>query len=184
MPIKILHKSGHELFLYEGDLLIGADLIGADLSGANLIGANLSGANLIGADLIGANLSGTTLGGADLSGADLRGTTLGGAGGKVPWPATKESRDLVLQIAKIVLAAPNQLNMGEWHTCKTTHCLAGWAIYLSGPAATYLEIITSPSVVGAMLIPQAAHLFYESNETVLDWLKAQAAIETERESPQ
>jgi hypothetical protein len=65
------------------------------------------------------------------------------------------------------------LEMIDWHTCKTTHCLAGMPIHLSGPAGYALEKSTSPSVAGAMLMPSACHLFLASNEEAMEWLKAQ-----------
>ncbi|MEN0109682.1 MAG: pentapeptide repeat-containing protein [Planctomycetota bacterium] len=176
-----------EANLSEADLS-GADLSGANLSGANLRWANLSGANLSGANLRWANLSGANLSeanlswanlrGADLSGANLREANLseanlrganagGGAEGLGLTPAaiglSNPSDDLLRQVCRVALE-PDALNMDTWHTCETTHCLAGWAVALSGAAGAALEKTTSPSVAGALLIPQAAHLFYETGE--------------------
>src|SRR6266542_829900 len=34
---------------------------------------------------------------------------------------------------------PNSLAMNEWHTCKNTHCRAGWVVTLAGEAGGKLE---------------------------------------------
>jgi hypothetical protein len=146
-----------------------AVLRGADLSGAVLRGAVLRGADLSGADLRGADLSGAVLRGADLSGAVLRGATVSSPVA-VPW----HSPDPELP-AKVAAAAlvPGCLDMATWHTCETTHCLAGWAIHLSGDAGKILENTMSPSVAGAILLPSAAHLFFADNDAALAWCREQ-----------
>jgi len=127
-----------------------ADLRGADLSDADLRGADLRGANLSGAALRGANLAG------------------------VIWPdgkptATREESDaLARRIAALVLAEPTNLGMSQWHTCATTHCLAGWA-----------EVLTESDVqpgrahaIGLQRLPTLAHLFFGSDAEALDALRA------------
>jgi hypothetical protein len=163
-----------------GAVLIDANLSGANLSGANMCCANLSGADLSDADLSdadlsGANLSGAVLIDADLSGANLSGAHLSGAeigGGSTPIDPSifglKADPELPLKVAKAIIE-PSALDMGNWHGCNTTHCLAGWAIHLSGSAGYVLESITSPSVAGAMLLPSASHLFYSNNTEAISW---------------
>ena len=158
--------------------LRGADLSGADLSGANLSGAALRDADLSGATLRGANLRDADLSGADLSGANLSGATLRGANlsdanlrdadlSIVAGFATRESAVTLLdKIRAIVIdpAKPEALNMRDWHTCETTHCLAGWAQHLSGqPGDT--------QTVGTALIWPAAHMFFASNAKVREFLE-------------
>jgi hypothetical protein len=187
---EILDLRGADL---QGADLQGADLRGADLQGAYLRGADLQGAYLRGADLQGADLQGAYLQEADLRGADLRGAYLQGAGlqgaglqgaglgrgeigtGLTPEnlslpPASLEFRKLVVST---VLSQPEHLDMGQWHgSCGTTHCLAGWAVHLSGAAGYALEVTTSPSVAGALLVPGLQHLFYVDNTTALEALRA------------
>jgi len=43
------------------------------------------------------------------------------------------------QILGIVTSNPEALEMQDVHTCDTTHCRAGWAIHLAGPAGYELE---------------------------------------------
>jgi len=53
-----------------------------------------------------------------------------------------------------VLAAINgddALEMGEWHTCSTTHCWAGWITTLAGDKGKTLEDKTS-TLFAAMMI--------------------------------
>jgi uncharacterized protein YjbI with pentapeptide repeats len=145
-----------------------ANLRYANLRYANLRGADLSGAYLSDANLSGAYLRDAYLSGAYLSGAHLSGANLGGENFSAPknWV---DAPGLLDQIATRVAAG--NCDMHTWHTCETTHCLAGWAIHLSGPAGYLLEKTTSPSVAGAMLVPSIAHLFYASNDEAMEWAK-------------
>lgn len=43
------------------------------------------------------------------------------------------------------------LYMETWHTCATTHCLAGWAVVLGGPAALALEQRFGSATAGALV---------------------------------
>ena len=192
MQIQI-KKRGTGLVLYSGEhettadavtaaIKVDADLSGADLSGVKLIGAYLRGADLRDADLRDADLRDCNLRGADLSGANLRGAVLSPKEGT--WnPKFSFGVDIDLTLpVKVAKAALREgaLDMGAWHTCNTTHCLAGWAVHLSGPAGYALEKVTSPSVAGAILCPSASHLFYKSNEEALEWCRKTVA-EAEKE---
>ena len=79
--------------------------------------------------------------GADLRGADLSRAVLSG----VP---------IVPHIDAAILAAieaGGTLDMGDWHTCETTHCRAGWAITLAGEAGAKLETQFGPAAAGALI---------------------------------
>lgn len=65
--------------------------------------------------------------------------------------------------------------MSAWHKCETTHCLAGWAIHLSGDLGRALEALTSPSVAGSILLPSASHLFFAGEAEALAWCQEQVA---------
>jgi uncharacterized protein YjbI with pentapeptide repeats len=169
----------------QGAYLQDANLQGADLRGAYLQGAYLQDANLQGAYLQGANLQDAYLQDANLQGAYLRGAGVGG--GEADSSLTPKLLGLpdadpvfVLSVIEAALASPGALEMETWHTCETTHCLAGWAVHLSGAAGKALEATTSPSVAGAILAPSLAHLFYVSNEEALEALpgiKAQLEVQ-------
>jgi hypothetical protein len=83
---------------------------------------------------------------------------------------------LAKRVAETVLAAPESaLNMKSWHTCETTHCLAGWAVHLTGPAGYALEMVVGPKLAGQLLMPEAAHLFEAENKEALEWCRQQVA---------
>lgn len=133
---------------FRGNSLVGCDLSGSDLTGADLSSCDLAGSNLSGCNLSAANLRHTSL-----SKADLRGATLPAG---VP---------IVPNIDAAILGAINQpgneLDMDDWHgplwydntkrTCSTTHCRAGWAIHLAGPAGYALEDRVGAGVAGALI---------------------------------
>lgn len=79
--------------------------------------------------------------------------------------------------------------MDAWHTCDTTHCRAGWAIHLAGPAGAMLEACVGPSVAGALIhvisCPQLEGKvpnFVASNEEAMEDIKRLAALEPELET--
>jgi len=138
------------------------DLRDADLSGADLAGADLSGAILRGAVLRDTDLRAVDLYGADLSGADLSRSVLG----EVPVVPAIDAR--ILQ----AIDTGGRLETAAWHTCETTHCRAGWAIKLAGPAGEALEEALGAAIAGTLIyaasrpgvpIPD----FYASNSDAL-----------------
>jgi len=147
--------------------LSGAYLSGANLSGADLRGAYLSGAYLSDADLSGADLSGACLSGANLSGADLR-----GANGL---PIAADAAERLKAVAATALQ-PDALEMESWHTCGTTHCIAGWAIHLAGELGRLMESMMGADLAGLLLLGTEAHQhFYDSNEKALEYLRGVVA---------
>ena len=144
---------------------------GADLSGAVLRGADLSGADLSGAVLRGAVLRGADLSGAVLSGADLRGA-----------PKIKNIHQAVYAAA----SQPGALNMGDWHTCGTTHCRAGWVVELAGEEGKALEArIGTPAAASLIYLASDPTIerfpsFYCGNDEALSDMKAMAEAEAAR----
>ena len=175
--------------LSEADLR-GAKLSGADLSGANLRGAKLSGADLSGANLRGANLRKVDLRGADLrkavlswadlsgavlSEADLRETNLSGANlcGALGLNIVEDAPARLLAVAHAALASPHSLEMSDWHTCKTKHCISGWAEHLGGPLAKLIIEQFGNDVGGLMLLGVEAHAhFYKENDDARAFLQS------------
>ena len=160
--------------------LSGADLAGADLRNANL-GTNLENSDLENSDLENANLEDADLSGAELRGANLEGANLKGAnleytdlenanliGAKIDYQIQD---GLLQQITKIILENPESLEMGRWHTCKTTHCLAGWACRLN-PVAKKLEKTHGAEIAGLLTLGYEAHAyFFKENAETIEWLK-------------
>ncbi len=163
-------------------VLSGADLRGAVLRGADLSRADLSGADLRGAVLRGADLSRADLSGADLRGADLRGAVLSRA---VLSGADLRGVPLIEKLDSKILAAVqspgNSLEMGTWHTCDTTHCIAGWAVQLAGAEGKALEDKFSTATAAALIYTKAGKRipdFYCGNITAMEALQARAASES------
>jgi uncharacterized protein YjbI with pentapeptide repeats len=156
----------------------GADLGDADLRDANLRDANLGGANLGGANLRDANLGGANLGDANLRDADLRDADLGDANlgvanlgganlGFQPDPA------LPRRVAEAIINGPDgpKVNMANWHSCQTVHCMGGWGIHLSGAAGYALEALIGSENAATLLMPSISHMFHKTNEEAIIWAK-------------
>ena len=133
---------------------------------ADLSGADLHGANLRVADLRGANLTGAYLSGAYLTGAYLRGAT----GLDLPSPDLAAAR--LTAVARAALASSGALDMECWHTCETTHCIAGWAIHLAGEEGAQLEREFGSEIAGLQLLGIEAHShFFDNDEIARAWLQ-------------
>jgi len=197
--IEIKHRrTGKVLFRDEEAESLRDAVVKAIANRQSLSGADLSGADLSGADLSGADLRSADLSGAYLSGADLRSAYLSGAKGIDADGASKllteadylEIRDtfrkkhpeipivanLDSSICQIVNSGKGQLEMSTWHSCKTTHCRAGWAIHLAGKPGYELEEKFNAHYAGIMiyLASTGRHPdFFASNEDALkdicDW---------------
>lgn len=80
-------------------------------------------------------------------------------------------------------SAEGALNMGDWHTCDTTHCRAGWVVALAGDEGKALEeywgtphaawLIYRASDPGIKAYPD----FYTTNERALADMKRLAEAE-------
>jgi uncharacterized protein YjbI with pentapeptide repeats len=169
--------------LHDADLgrvnLSYADLTYASLRNTNLNGANLTGADLRDADLRDANLTNTNLFMVKLEGADLRYACLG----DLKLTNLLTVPDLDGQLLALLEANPAALDMRNWHTCQTTHCRAGWAITLVGPAAEMLEALWGPATTGALIYAACypnlpVPNFRASNQEALVNIRARAALAT------
>ena len=150
----------------------GANFAGAFLEGANFTGAFLEGANFTGAILTDANFAGACLTGAKLEGACLTGANLTGAKGL---PIAADASDRLKAVAAAALQ-PDALNMSDWHTCGTTHCIAGWAIHLAGEPGRLMESMMGPELAGLLLLGTEAHQhFHDSNEKAVEYLRGVVA---------
>jgi hypothetical protein len=161
MTIEIKHKlTGAVLHTVHANTLCEANLSEAKLLWADLRAANLCRANLSGADLRNADLSRANLSRADLRGANLHGATL---------PHSPE-QGLLRKVAQAALI-PNALDMTAWHTCDTTHCIAGWACALTTDKS--LEWAHGPQIAGLLLLGAEAHShFFDTNEDATAYLQS------------
>ena len=97
---------------------------------------------------------------------------------------------LVQGLNKKILDALNgeieeRLDMSNWHTCETTHCYGGWAVFLAGESGKILESILDTNVAAALIITKSCPYlngkvpnFYASNEDALAEIKRCAEIES------
>lgn len=162
--------------------LRGASLRGANLSDASLRGAYLSNASLRGADLSDAYLSNASLRHADLSDADLSDANLMGA----YLPEIIKVENLFTKI-KVAIDNGGELEMGDWHGCETTHCMAGWVTTLAGEAGKAAENFAGPSWAAALIINESCPYldskvpnFYASNEEAMNFINECAEKENEK----
>ena len=119
--------------------------------------------------LLNADLRGADLRNADLRGADLRGAVLLNA---VGLDIATDAAQRLRAVAQAALAEPDALQMDAWHTCDTTHFVAGWAIAQAGEPGRLLEAAVGPQVAGLMLLGTEAHAhFFDDDATVRAWLQ-------------
>ena len=123
------------------------------------------------ADLRSADLRGADLSSADLSHADL--------------PGTIKVENLFAKI-KAAIENGGELDMDEWHGCKTTHCLAGWTTTLAGEGGLVAEKLIGTSWASTLIINESCPYlegkmpnFYASNEEAMDFINECAEKENE-----
>ena len=155
-----------------------ADLRGAYLGEAELQYANLKHADLRGDDLGRAKFRYTDLRYTDLRGANLRSTDLRGAclnGGNLKdtkFDLIPGHQELLKKVAKHALAEIDSLDMECWHTCATSHCIAGWAIHLH-PEGYQFQKEHGAEVAGLLLLGTEAHShFFDENEEARKYLES------------
>lgn len=90
--------------------------------------------------------------------------------------------------ASVLAAAtqPKALDMGQWHTCDTTHCRAGWVVHLAGEAGYALERFHNTELAAMLIyaesapaLPVSPTRFHETNDQALADMKRMAELEAE-----
>jgi hypothetical protein len=71
------------------------------------------------------------------------------------------------------VSQPGALNMGNWHSCETTHCRAGWVITLAGEAGKKLEQFHNPELAAMLIYRESGYhinpaRFYDTNEAAME----------------
>jgi hypothetical protein len=91
------------------------------------------------------------------------------------------------RILALVEGGQGSLEMGNWHTCETTHCRGGWAVHLAGEAGHKLEakvgIVRAARDIYLASTGQAPHFFERSNERALEDIRHCAAEQTAEATP-
>lgn len=73
------------------------------------------------------------------------------------------------RVLEAVKAPTNALEMGNWHTCETTHCRGGWVVTLAGKAGKELEAATTTEFAAMQIYKASSPIrispvrFYETN---------------------
>ena len=136
-----------------------------------------------GSDLRWSDLSGSDLRDCDLRGSDLRWSDLRGSdrrGAKIDFEIATpdQAAPRIAEVAKAAIADESALAMDTWHTCETTHCIAGWAIHLAGEQGKALEEKFGPHIAGLSLLgTEAASHFYDSKADATAWLRGKLEAE-------
>ena len=75
------------------------------------------------------------------------------------------------------------IEMGNWHTCETTHCVGGWTVHKAGKAGYALEKRLGDTAAAAACILRKSRPdaplpnFYASNKAALAFIRARAKEE-------
>ena len=112
---------------------------------------------------------------ADLRGANLCGANLRGAKNMPPIEVVPEFKEKILAQ---VNNGECSLDMATWHTCETTHCLAGWATTLH-PQGKLIESLVGVKTAGALIFNACCSeipSFYGTNEQAMEWLQKKEAV--------
>jgi|GEM_PF-6947972 len=137
--------------------LSGLDLSNLPLASTSFINCNLRGANFTGSCLMDARFTGSDLSGANFTDADLAGANLTGAklDGVIGLASKEEEITEAQRILRILEDPRNNLEMDDWHTCETSHCLAGWSC----------PHLHDPSPEASRKLPTLTKYFFEYSNT-------------------
>ena len=73
--------------------------------------------------------------------------------------------------------------MGDWHTCDTTHCRAGWVVTLAGEAGKALEQFFDTPLAAALIYRESSPhkvsmaRFFDDNEAAMADMRRMAELE-------
>lgn len=100
-----------------------------------------------------------------------------------PIPKIENIHSVIYQAA----SQPGALDMGEWHTCGTTHCRAGWVVHKAGKAGYALEKFYGTELAAQLIYresdpahPVGSYRFHETDEEALADMKRMAELEAAR----
>ena len=62
--------------------------------------------------------------------------------------------------------------MGDWHTCETIHCRAGWVVHLAGEEGYELEKYLDTCLAAQLIYKESGYeispcMFYQSDEEAM-----------------
>jgi len=81
-------------------------------------------------------------------------------------------------------SVPGALAMGDWHTCNTTHCRAGWVVHLAGDPGYALERFHGTALAAQLIyresapgLPVSPPRFFDSDTDALADMQRMAEAE-------
>lgn len=95
----------------------------------------------------------------------------------------------VHQLVHAAVAPADALDMGDWHTCETTHCRAGWVVHLAGAAGRELEQRLGTPLAATLIyrasspLPVPLARFYDDEGPARADIARLAALEAAGASP-
>ena len=92
--------------------------------------------------------------------------------GAPPIPAIENIHAKVYE----AVSQPKALDMGNWHTCESTHCRGGWVVTLAGEAGRKLEAFHGTLLAAQLIYRESGYpfnpcRFFDSNEDALADMK-------------
>jgi hypothetical protein len=71
------------------------------------------------------------------------------------------------------VSQPKALDMGNWHSCNTTHCRGGWVVHLAGEAGYALERFHDTLLAAQLIYRESGYKinpgrFFDSNEEAME----------------
>jgi len=152
---------------------IAANLAMAQFQGASLRYTKFQAANLYRARLVDCDMTGATFQGANLHDAEFapkQGTFEASQIFDVPRDETLLQQVCEVVVQRGALAEGYIFDRDSVPGQKLT--LQGWIVHLSN-GGRFLESVTSTSVAGAILLPEASHMFFRHHTSVLAWCHEQ-----------
>ncbi len=85
------------------------------------------------------------------------------------------------------VSKPNALEMGDWHTCDTTHCRAGWVVALAGEEGKALEKYHGTCLAAQLIYRKSSSIkvsllrFFDTADEAMADMKKMAELEVTQE---
>jgi hypothetical protein len=81
------------------------------------------------------------------------------------------------------VSQPKALNMGDWHSCNTTHCRGGWVVHKAGEAGYALERFHGTLLAAQLIYRESGYAinpcrFFDGNAEALADMERLAKAET------
>lgn len=87
-------------------------------------------------------------------------------------PKTPSIQDIHKKVFDAV-SVDGALDMGNWHTCETTHCRAGWVVHLAGEEGKALESFFDTCLAAQLIYRESGYeinpcRFFDDGEAAME----------------